>query len=298
MFRVADAQRDEGAVAVVADEDMEVKADKVERLVPITAAEMARFGLSNGATSLAFRYEGSPGKATIVVDRTKPRATARTFAFFQIAPEVLKAHYVVIYTIEDAKTRRLALLLPASTPGTITIHGLEGVSVKDSLPELDGTMRRWNVLLDEARRGEVRLAVDFEMRPQSVAEPPPATSIAGDEARFRQGRSRRPPRGERVTEWKDFALPLLTADAVVYQSGLVAIEADLELGVDVKTAARRADVGQLAIAKYTPVSLEPNPKQPGERGPKQSPMRLLGTYDFVAIAEGRGRCRTGIRVTR
>ena len=36
----------------------------------------------------------------------------------------------------------------------------------------------------------------------------------------------------KITELKDFALPLLTADAVVYQSGLVAIEGDLELGVE------------------------------------------------------------------
>ena len=107
MFRVADAQRDEGAVAVVADEDMEVRPDKVERLVPITEAEMARFGLANGAMRPGLSLRTIPaGKATIAVDRTRSRATARTFAFFQIAPEVLKAHYVVIYTIEDAKTRR------------------------------------------------------------------------------------------------------------------------------------------------------------------------------------------------
>ena len=60
MFRVADAQRDEGAVAVAADEDMEVRPEKVDRLVPITEAEMARFGLAAGATNLAYRYEG-PG---------------------------------------------------------------------------------------------------------------------------------------------------------------------------------------------------------------------------------------------
>ncbi|MGA2253586.1 MAG: autotransporter-associated beta strand repeat-containing protein [Thermoguttaceae bacterium] len=279
MFRVADAQRDEGAVAVAADEDMEVKADKVERLVPITAAEMARFGLASGVTSLAFRYEGPTGKATVVVDRTKSRATARTFAFFQVTPEVLKAHYVVIYTIDDAKTRRLALLLPASTPESVTISGLDGVSVKDSSPELAGTMRRWNVLLDEARRGEVRLAVDFEMRPQSIGEP-----SAADEKAATEKQEPAAPKADatgKVTELNDFALPMLTADAVVYQSGLVAIEGDLELGVDVKTIARRADVGQLAIAKYTPVSLDPNPKQPGDRGLKQSPMRLVGTYDFV-----------------
>ena len=269
MFRVADAQRDEGAVAVMADEDMEVRPDKVKGLVPITAAEMARFGMASGAMNLAYRYEAAGGKATIAVNRTKSRATARTFAFFQIVPEVLKAHYVVLYTIEDAKTRRLALLLPASTPEALTIRGMDGVTVKEFTHEPAGPMRRWNVLLDEARRGEVRLEVDFEMRPQTVGNllPSPSGKETGGEGK--------------VIELKDFGLPLMKADAVIYQSGLVAIEGDLELGVDVKTDARRADVGQLAIAKYTPVSLDPNQQQPGNRGVKQPPMRLLGTYDFV-----------------
>jgi hypothetical protein len=178
VFRVADAQRDEGAVAVAAEEDMEVEPDKVQRLVPITEAEMARFGLAAGAVKLAYRYEGAGGQATIAVKRTKSRATARTFAFFQINPEVLKAHYVVIYRIEDAKTRRLALLLPDSTPEKLTIRGLEGVNVKEPTPEPPvEKMRRWNVLLDEARRGEVRLEVDFEMRPQSLPSPRPAAQV-------------------------------------------------------------------------------------------------------------------------
>ena len=139
MFRVADAQREEGAVGVAADEDMEVRGDKLDRLVPITEAEMSRYGLTAGAMNLAYRCEGPGGKATIVVDRTESRATARTFAFFQVEPDVLRAHYVAIYTIEGAKTRRLALLLPDSTPQSLTIRGLEGVSVKEFTPE---TVRR------------------------------------------------------------------------------------------------------------------------------------------------------------
>ncbi len=279
MFHVADAQRDEGAVAVVANEDMEVTPEKVERLVPITEGEMARFGLPKGATNLAYRYEAAGGKATIAVDRTKSRVTARTFAFFQVEPDVLRAHYVVIYTIEDAKTRHLALLLPDSTPQSITISGLEGVVVKEFTPEPAAGMRRWNVLLDAARRGEVRLAVDFEMRPQL---PSPSGRGAGGEGvppALLAGTVPRPSAPDAITELKDFALPLVQAEAV-YQSGVVAIEGDLELGVDVQTKARRADVGQLAIAKYTPASLEPN-QQPGQRGLKQAAMRLLGTYEFV-----------------
>ena len=63
MFRVADAQRDEGAVAVTADEDMEVRPEKVERLVPITEAEMARFGMAAGRDEpgLSLRRGGRQG---------------------------------------------------------------------------------------------------------------------------------------------------------------------------------------------------------------------------------------------
>jgi autotransporter-associated beta strand protein len=350
LFRVADAQREEGAVGVAAEEDMEVKADNLERLVPITGAEMGRYGLAAGAMNLAYRYEGAGSKATIAVDRTESRATARSFAFFQVRPDVLKAHYVVIYSIAGAKTRRLALLLPDSTPLSLTIRGLEGATVEFT-PETAGAlrhagpaappdergvrpireppaaMRRWNVLLDQARRGEVRLAVDFEMRPQAAARlpspsgggaegegnllPSPSGRGAGGEGNLLPSPSGRGAGGEgglqssttktnvapttpypsplpegegdqttgKVIELKDFALPMLTADGVVYQSGMVAIEGDLELGVEVqKTDARRADVGQLAIARYALASVGPNQQQ---AGPRQSPMRLVGAYEFL-----------------
>ena len=261
---------------------------------------------------------------------------------------MLKAHYVVIYSIAGAKTRRLALLLPDSTPLSLTIRGLEGATVEFT-PETAGAlrhagpaappdergvrpireppaaMRRWNVLLDQARRGEVRLAVDFEMRPPRGSPLPPgaAQKVRAICSPLPPGAARKVraicsplppgegqgvravcnhsttktnvapttphpsplPEGEgdqttgKVIELKDFALPMLTADGVVYQSGMVAIEGDLELGVEVqKTDARRADVGQLAIARYALASVGPNQQQ---AGPRQSPMRLVGTYEFL-----------------
>ena len=165
MFRVADAQRDEGAVAVAADEDLEVRPDKVDGLRADHRGGDGSLRPGHAARSnLAYRYEGAGGKATIAVDRTKSRATARTFAFFQIVPDLLKAHYVVIYTIEDAKTRRLALLLPDSTPEALTIQRTGGRERQGIHQRAGRNDAAWNVLLDEARRGEVRLAVDFEMR--------------------------------------------------------------------------------------------------------------------------------------
>ena len=62
MFRVAGANRDEGAVAVVADEDMDVRPERIEGLVPITEAEMPRFGMAGCAMNLAYRYDREGGK--------------------------------------------------------------------------------------------------------------------------------------------------------------------------------------------------------------------------------------------
>ncbi len=171
MFGVAGAASDEGALAVAVDEDLEVRPDKLQRLVPIVDEEKARFGLANSATALAYRYEARGAKAALVVDRMKPRTTARTFSFFRVLPEGLAVHYEVIYTIDDAKTQRLALLLPASTPEALKIKGLGDVSVKEFVSEIAGNMRRWNILLGDARRGEVRLAVDFQLPPEALVEP-------------------------------------------------------------------------------------------------------------------------------
>ena len=75
------------------------------------------------------------------------------------------------------------------------------------------------------------------------------------------GRAAQPwTRTAKVTELKDFALPLLTADAVVYQSGMVAIEGDLELGVEVndrRPAGRRRTVGHRQV-HARPVSIRIN----------------------------------------
>ncbi len=57
VFAVAGAASDEGALAVAVGEDLEVRPDKLERLVPIVDEEKARFGLANSATELAYRYE-------------------------------------------------------------------------------------------------------------------------------------------------------------------------------------------------------------------------------------------------
>ena len=106
------------------------------------------------------------------------------------------------------------------------------MKLKEFGSEIVGRHRRWNVLLAEPRRDRVRLAVDFQ-QPLGAQEP------------------------------HSFALPIVLADGVAYQSGLTSVEGCAELEVRVDTSARRVDVGELAEADY----------QPGRR--------MLGAFGFV-----------------
>ena len=104
------------------------------------------------------------------------------------------------------------------------------------------------MLLAEPQRGRVRLAVDFQ-QPLGCSAAVPAA---------RAGETPAP-----HAEPHSFALPIVRAGGVAYQSGLTAVEGCAELDVQVDTSARRVDVGELAEADY----------QPGRR--------LLGAFGFV-----------------
>ena len=48
----------------------------------------------------------------------------------------MNCHYELIYTIEEARTRRLAFSLPKDTPASISIAALDGVKLKEYTPEI------------------------------------------------------------------------------------------------------------------------------------------------------------------
>ncbi len=221
VFAVRGAARDVGAVAVSCTDDIVARLGEQERLIPLAEAEKPRFGLGGVPTQLAYRYESQPYRATFVAERTAARRTAKTFSFLRILPDVLSAHYEVIYRVEEARTDRLSLLLPKGTPKALAIRALDGVGLKeyDATDTEQGV--RWDVLLAEPRRGTVRLAVDFQ-QPLGAGE-----------------------KGE-------VQLPLIRAADVAYQSGLVAVEGSAELDVEVRTDARQVDVGELVEAAYQP----------------------------------------------
>ena len=250
-FAVLGATRDEGAVAVEARDDLTVRPERVEQLTPLDGRRKAdrsrpgrrqppRWPIATKAPSTRPRWWS---------ERTRPRLTARTFSFFRVDPDALNCHYELNFTVEEARVRRLSFWLPKDTPASLGIAALDGVKLKESDPEMSSGRRRWNVSLAEPQRERVRLAVDFQ-------QPLPGTGPFSAETQLPAdvGRKHGP---------VPCSLPMVTADGVAYQSGLVAVEGCAELDVRVDTSARPVDVGELADAEY----------QPGRR--------LLGAYGFV-----------------
>ena len=231
-FAVDKADSDEGAVAVRAEDDFVVRPDVLDQLTPLDENEKEKYGLKGVASNLAYRYDAQPYRATLTVQRTTPAITARCFSFLRLEPEGLTAHYEIQYHIQQARARRLSLLLPAKTPHALGLVGLAGATVKEFSSQDVAGGRRWTALLAEAAVGDVRLAVDFQQ-----------------------------PLEDRDLE--GFALPVVRAEDVAYQSAVVAVEGSADLDLDVRTDARKIDVGELVAAQY------------------RVGRRLLGSYGFV-----------------
>lgn len=216
---VVGAAREEGAIAVAARDDLSVRPEALERLRPLDENEKDDYGLGGVATNLAYRFDSQPYQATLTAMRVKPRLTAQTYSFFKIKSDVLIAHYEISYDIEEARVRRLAFVLPASTPAALSIRGLDGVALKEYGSETVDGMRRWNILLAQGRSDTVRLAIDLQQ-----------------------------PLGE--DQSKDLVLPVVRADGVAYQSGFVAVEGSAELDVQINAKMREVDIGELVDAEY------------------------------------------------
>jgi autotransporter-associated beta strand protein len=232
-FDVVGGSNTAAAIAVAVGDDLTVRPETIDQLTPLDEDAKGQFDLS-GALALAYRCEGPHYQAKFLAGWARPRLTARTFSFVRVEPDALAAHYEVLYEVAGAHVRQVALLLPETTPQALEIRGLGGLKLKQYANEpAGGGLRRWNVLLEDAHVGPIRLAVDFQQ------------PLAG----------RQP---------KNLPLPIVRADGVAYQSGLLAVEGSPELDVQLSTAGvRRVDVGELADAEY----------QPGRR--------LLGAFGFV-----------------
>jgi len=231
-FAAVDAALDAGALAMVAKDDLTIRPDVMTNLTPLDEAEQPKYGLADVAGQLAYRYDAPGYRAALVVERTKPRLTARTYSFLRIDPDVVTAHYELVYDIARARSRRLEFLLPATTPAAVTLRGLDGVVLKEYSGTDVAAGRLWRVLLSDAAQGRIRLAVDFHF-----------------------------PLPKENTD--KIPLPIVRAEGVAYQSGVVAVEGHADVDVQVVTHPRKVDVGELAEADY------------------QTGRRLLGAFGFV-----------------
>jgi len=231
-FVIQNADRDIGAIAIRAENDLVVQPDQLENVVPLDENEKDNYGLAGIASDLAYRYDGQPYRTTLTVRRETPTITARSYSFLLLAPTGLTGHYEVIYDIRQARARRLSLVLPPGTPSSLTIQGLDGAVVKEYGNEDVAAGRRWTALLAEPAGGIVRLAVHFQQ-----------------------------PLG--TDDQVDYRLPLPLAENVSYQSAVVAVEGHADLDLQLKTDARKVDVGELAAARY------------------RAGRRLLGVYEFT-----------------
>ena len=223
VFIVAGAERDTGAIAVDARDDMTARADTLEGLVP--AYDFSEAPNPGAEARLAYRFEGHPWRAHLVIERSEPRLTAQTFSFFRVERDALGVHYEVVFDIAGARTRSLSILLPKDTPTALRIRGLDNVALKEYLPAAVGQgaaeRRSWTATLAEPRSGRVRLAIDFQ------------SPLAADA--------------------KELLLPVVEAGGVAYQTGLLAVEGSAELQVQVADPKPRdVDVGELVDAEYQP----------------------------------------------
>ncbi|MFO0903810.1 MAG: hypothetical protein U0939_12465 [Pirellulales bacterium] len=246
-FRVLGATREDGAIAIQSDAEFRATpgaADAFQSLTPLDAAEKPRYGLQDAATDFSYRYESQPYAARFELERVAPQMTARTHSFWKLDSETLAAHYEARFEVQEGKTSRLTVRLPAETPRSLVIRGLGATVVKEygSDPDEAG-VRRWWVQLAEPATTEAGIAIDF-------------TAPLGEDAASR------------------LQLPVLLAEpsTVSYQSGMAAIEghADLDVQVTVDSEGagrpRRVDVGELATAEYVVGK------------------RLLGAYGFIGDA--------------
>ncbi|HEY5311197.1 MAG TPA: hypothetical protein VIK18_01715, partial [Pirellulales bacterium] len=220
-FAVVGAAKDLGAIAVGARDDLAVRPEKLVDLTPLDEAEKKDYGLTRAASQLAYRYEARGYAATLTVERQAPRSTARSYSFFRIDPDLLTAHYELIYDVTRARAERLSFSLPDTTPTSVSVRGLDGLAIKETSSEAvtGRPLRRWTAQLAAGRKGRARLAVDFQ---QAL----PASEPQG------------------------YVLPAIAADGVAYQSGIVAVEGNSAFDVQVVRHPRKADVGELVDADY------------------------------------------------
>ncbi|MDR0338465.1 MAG: hypothetical protein LBI18_15445 [Planctomycetaceae bacterium] len=235
VIRIDGLANEQGIISVQNkfEDDWEIIPSQTEHLTALTE-------------NLSFQYLSMPFTLSLRLEKLQPRLKAGTISFYRFDPSLLCVRYEIDYLIEQASVRQLTLLLPASTPPTPFIQGLNGLSIKETLSEEteinEQKFRRWKILFSEPKSGKIRIGVNFE---QPIVE----QNFSDTEI--------------------PFDLPPVIVENVVRQSGLIAVEGDEELDLTIPTerngklVLRSVDTGEISVANY----------QPGKR--------LLGVYSVT-----------------
>ncbi|MDP6847432.1 MAG: hypothetical protein QGI24_01470, partial [Kiritimatiellia bacterium] len=275
VFSVPGAERDRGAIAVAAGDDMVVRPGTVTNLSPLDQNEKEKFGLAGVPTSLAYSYRSHPYTAEVLVERMTPRLTAETYSFFRLERDVAATRYEIIYDVTQARARKAVFSLPVNAPSSLSVTGLDGTEVKEYSSVEAGGRRIWSATLADARRGSIHLAVDMVL----------------------------PMPDGKDGNWE---LPVVLAENVTYQSGMIAVEGNAELDVRVLKHPRKVDVGELVDAEYAPGRRllgaynfvgEPQPVEIGvsRRSPCFLPPAIVERAELAATLSGDGKSQSAMR---
>jgi hypothetical protein len=216
---IDDATVTEGAVSLAARDDLEIRPDTIDGLLPLTEAERRLFRLGDSKGTLAYRHLGAAPMAAFTVIRKTPSIVAQVYNFVTLEPGLLRGRYEIRYDAREATVRKLAFSLPQNAPTELVLRALDGVQVKDSTRTLVNNRHQWEAILDQRKEGVIRLAVEFEMRLDEQ-------------------------------DLKNFALPLAVAERVDYQTGYVAVEGHPELEVEIPQHPRKVDEGELYASDF------------------------------------------------
>jgi hypothetical protein len=220
LVKIDASTRHNGAIAVSLATDLAVKPTETVGLQTLDEQDKQKHEFNASDTPLAYLFKSDDYKLTLDIERLQPLVSAKSYTFFGISPTQLNVHAELVYEVRQAKTDTFKFQLPLSAPTSISIQG-GNCRLKDFRSEVTDSARQWIVQLSEQRTGSVQILVDFQ-------QPLDAAQLATLE------------------------LTPVVVDDVQFQTAMVAVEGSSELDVDIQTAGRAIDIGELSAAAYTP----------------------------------------------
>jgi hypothetical protein len=152
-----------------------------------------------------------------MVTRKKPRITAEAYQFVNSTSSGHSIKHEIHVTPDQASIDEFPFSLPETTPSEISIRAIRGASIRGYTSQIVDGRRVWDVKLMEKVSQPFRVIAEYRL---------PLTE------------------GE-------FLVPIARIENAVFQSGLVALDRDESLDIAIKTALRRADVGELVDSETT-----------------------------------------------